>query len=113
MDLIITVKTLNKTHIQSIKNVFTITGCNDLLICLKKPKMIIDYIEGSSKKATIDKYSINSKKAIIESILFVITNFNINLTDNVKEKYKDYFNILKIKSSEKTERKKIILILMY
>ena len=102
-----------KTHIQNIKNVFYVTESNDLLKCLKKPKIIIDYIDNSLKKTTGKSYSINSKKGLIESIVFVITKLNIKLPEKIRQKYTVYFNVLKIKSNEQTENKKIILTLMY
>ena len=65
------------------------------------------------KKTSGESYSINSKKGLIESIVFVITKLNIKLPEKIRQKYTDYFNVLKIKSNEQTENKKIILTLMY
>ena len=92
------------THINNIKTFFRITDCNDFTKCLKHFQKIVDFLENTISNRG-DVYSTNSKKVFTESILLVITTLNLNVPKTVIQKYKDYFNLLKIKSSNETDEK--------
>jgi hypothetical protein len=58
------------------------------------------------------KYSVNSIKGFIQSIIFCITHCNIDITDEVKNKYKSWFEIYKMESrdaNELNQKNKIII----
>lgn len=96
-----------KNYINNIKTVFDITECNDLLKCLTYFNKIINYIDNAYTKTTGNKYSINSKKQYVQSIVFIIDHLPINISKPVRQKYLDYFNELKILSNEQTENNKL------
>lgn len=100
----------DKTRIKykrDITLVFRITGCENLGLCLKTFNKIKTSIENA--KQTIDPskgYAINTKKGYVQSILFVIDKFNIPILDSIKKKYNEWFDVLKIESSEQTQDRK-------
>ena len=63
-----------KTHIQNIKNVFYVTECNDLLKCLKKPKIIIDHIDNSLKKQVVKVIQSIPKKDLLKVLYLLLLN---------------------------------------
>jgi hypothetical protein len=100
--------TFNK-YKNDIKRVMQITGCNDIIACLKKSKEIIDYINNSIKpnKEEIEPYAVNSKKSMYQSILVVIDKLKLKID---KEPYSNQFEIYKIKSDDegKIKNKNIV-----
>ena len=92
------------THMRNIKTFFKITDCNDLNKCLKNFKRIVNFFDTHISN-TGDIYSTNSKKVFVESILLVIDNLNLTVSQSLKQKYRDYYNLLKIKSSDEADKK--------
>jgi hypothetical protein len=50
-------------------------------------------------------YATNSKKVFVESILLVIDNLDLSVSKSLKQKYRDYYNLLIMKSNEESEEK--------
>ena len=100
-------KTRNK-YKRDITNVFRITGCDNLGLCLKIFNKIKNGIENAKQIADPSTaYSINTIKGYVQSILFCIDTFKIPILDSIKKKYSEWFDILKIESSEQTQDRKI------
>jgi len=92
-------------YLNDIKTFINITDCEQLEICLKKPKEILKLIEEATKKSNGELYSVNSKKGFIQSVLVAITELKIKLPTKTTKMYKDYFESLKIKSSDENSKK--------
>ena len=87
--------------------VFRITQCDDLGSCLKTFNKIKTSIENAKQTADPTKgYAINTIKGYVQSILFVIDTFKIPILDSIKKKYNNWFDVLKIESSEQTKYRK-------
>jgi hypothetical protein len=96
-----------KKYINDIKTVFTITQCPDLGSCLKQFDKIKKELDNAKQKKDPTKdYSINSKKAFIQSIVFIIDKLEIPLDPELRKKYVEYFAVYKVKSSDLTKEKK-------
>ena len=100
------------TYITNTKALFRITGCKDLLKCLKSYNKIINYIKNSDTLQG-DDYSINSKKTLIQTVVYLIDNLDIPITKTIKQKYNDYFDLLKVLSHEQAKKKQDIEILPF
>ena len=100
------------TYITGTKNLFRITGCKDLLKCLKSYNKIINNVKNSDTLQG-EEYSINSKKSVMQAIVFLIDNLDIPITKTIKQKYNDYFDSLKILSHEHAKKKQDIEILPF
>ena len=91
-------------YIRDINIVFRLTGCTELQTCLKTFKKIKKALEESQQIQNPElKYGINSKKGMVQSILFVIDTFKIPLKPDIKKLYSNYFDELKIASSNLTK----------
>jgi hypothetical protein len=83
-----------KTYITDTKRIFKITGCDTIIPCLKKTKMIIDEITNGKYNDT--QYSINTIKQTFQMIVIIIDKFLINNTNfnkNQLTKIKNKINI--------------------
>ena len=94
------------TYITGTKNLFRITGCKDLLKCLKSYNKIINNVKNSDTLQG-DDYSINSKKTLIQTVVYLIDNLEIEISKTIKQKYNDYFDLLKVLSHEQAKKNKI------
>ena len=56
--------------------------------CLKHFKKIVNFFDTHISN-TGDIYSTNSKKVFVESILLVIDNLNLTVSQSLKQKYRD------------------------
>ena len=81
-----------------------ITKCDNILGCLKNPKKMISDINKGKKKDG-ESYAINTQKSLFQTILFLITRLNLNVTKNVKTQYLTVFETLKVKSSDVNKEK--------
>ena len=96
---------------QDFKRLIMITECDNIIKCLKHPKKIISQIE-EGRKSDDTPYSINTKKSLYQTILFLISHFKLNVSSsNIKilmKKFEEY----KVLSSDYTklvsEEKEII-----
>ena len=87
-------------YLNWVKKFMDITDCNNLEKCLTHPKKVLKLLEDSP-------YSINSKKNYIESVLVAITKTNIKLQPKTIAAYKNFFEVLKIKSIEENAKKQV------
>jgi len=92
-----------KTYINSIKQLMRITGCDDLVDCLKDSDKIIDLIENGKKKNGSAGYAVNSKIGLYQVILYIIDSFKLNID---KEPYNKQRLLLKIKDEDRVEANK-------
>lgn len=91
-------------YIRDITTVFRLTDCDDLRNCLKNFKTIKKLLETSKQLQKPDTpYSTNSKKGLVQSILFTIDKFNIPMNAETRKLYNNYFEELKIASSNLTK----------
>jgi len=94
--------TLHK-YLQDFKRLIALTGCENILGCLKKPKEMISKIK-NGKKADGEPYSINTQKSLFQTMLFLITRLNLKVTDNVKKQYLHVFEVYKVKTFGKNSK---------
>ena len=96
-----------KTHVQRMKTFFELTGTDNLEENLIDHVKIIDCIElatyGTKTKKT---YKVNSKKNIMESLLFVLDKCGVLLNVTIRTKYQDYYEKIKIISSDQLQMSK-------
>ena len=91
-------------NIRDISIVFRLTGCDILGTCLKSFKKIKKALEDSPQiQNPTQKYGVNSKRGFVQSILFVLDKFNIQLKPEIRKQYDDYYSELKIESSNITK----------
>lgn len=97
-----------KTYINSIKSFFHLTKCDNFANCLKNFDFVKNAIETGKKKQGDgeQEYSLNSKKGIFQTIVFLIDNLNIKIPNGTKQKYKDFFEAYKLRSKKHTDEKK-------
>ena len=89
------------THKQRMKIFFQLTEIDDMEQDLIDYDNIIDCIEKGTYGKKIKKlYAINSKKNLMESLLFSLDKCCILLDINIRTKYQDYYNKLKIISTD-------------
>lgn len=92
--------TANK-YKQDIKRFVKITGCEDIIKCIKRSDVIISDIE-NGKMNNGNLYSNNTKKGLYQTVLFIIDRFNLNIN---KEPYKKKFEQAKMQSIRDNEEK--------
>lgn len=74
-------------------------------ISFKFPKRVIKKIDEAEKKFSEERYSINSKKLMLQTILKLIGVLDLKLPLKTTQQYLDKFNELKIASQIQTEDK--------
>ena len=89
---------------QDIKRLLVLTQCEDFIKCLKDYKKIIDIINNSTKQNG-DAYSVNTKKALYQMIIYLIDKLNFPISAKIKQKYIQQFEIFKINSNDETIQK--------
>jgi len=87
------------TYISGIRRIKKITGCDDLIECLKNPTELIKKIDES------EEYKINSKKSTLETIVNMIPILNIPLSMRVLQDYKNKRDIYTFQSKQQTDEK--------
>jgi hypothetical protein len=96
-----------KTHITQLNNLVDILDIVDFKKAFLNPKVVIQKIEEATHKHDSSKvYDINSKKTLYASLLKIIDSLSIKLPKKTRQQYEDQFNILKLKSKDKTDEKK-------
>jgi hypothetical protein len=92
----------------NIKSLARILNCSDFNKCLKNAKSVIYKIETAKKKKDPSQlYSLNSKKAIYQSLLKMVDELGIKLSKNAKDAYTHQFNILKTSSIDQTKERMV------
>lgn len=94
--------TLNK-YKQDLKRLILITECENLIQCFKSPREMIERIENGIK-AKGEEYSINTKKSLYQTILFMISHFKLNIPEKHIKTFKNKFEEYKIMSSDQTKQ---------
>jgi hypothetical protein len=87
-----------KNYQTSLKRLFDILQSTDIIKSLKNSKKVIDAIKQTD-------YSVNTVKMLYQTILFINTKFNLNLSKKVFDAYNSQFEEQKIGSKERTEEK--------
>lgn len=113
-----TSKKSEETYRSGVKRLFHLGECsNNIIVCLKKPKSIIDKIQNGMNK---DKpYSISAKKGVFQTILWLLDNiltaesgaFTQPMWAKLKKTYKDQFDLTKTKSyveHENTQQTEVV-----
>ena len=96
-----------KTHVQRMKTFYELTETDNLEESLIDHVKIIDCIEKATYgKITKKTYKVNSKKNIMESLLFVLDKCNVYLDITIRTHYQDYYEKLKIISSDQLQMSK-------
>lgn len=85
-----------KTYVSALNGFIALTQCEDLVACLKKPDDVLKAIEASD-------YSVNSKKKMIQMIVYMIDKYKLSITKKVLDKYRLALDESKIKSDEHTK----------
>lgn len=86
------------------KRLILITGCGNIIQCFKNHKKLIKEIE-NAKQPNGNDYALNTKKSLIQTILFIITHFNLKIPPTAVKAYKNIFEIYKVKSIDATDEK--------
>ena len=95
-----------KTYINNTKNLFDILGTDNILKSLKNSKNVIYKIKTIGMiKDPSKRYGVNSLKQIFQFIVKLITLYNMPLSNNAIEAYKNEFEKLKIESVKQQEEK--------
>jgi hypothetical protein len=95
-----------KTYINNTKNLFDILGTDNILKSLKNSKNVIYKIKTIGMiKDPSKTYGVNSLKQIFQFIVKLITLYNMPLSNNAIEAYKNEFEKLKIESVKQQEEK--------
>ena len=89
-----------KTHIQRMKIIQKLTDFNDLEQDLTNYEKMIDCIENGTYGKNNKLYKNNSKKNLMESLLYCLDNIDIQLDIDIRTKYQDYYDKLKIISND-------------
>ena len=88
-----------KSYLNNCNMVFkAIPECTNIQVCLNKHASVI-------KNITELPYALNSKKAIYQTIVFLIDKLELKISDNIKNQYLDKFSEFKINSKEQTVEK--------
>jgi hypothetical protein len=99
-----TSKKSEETYRSGVKRLFHLGECSNIIVCLKKPKSIIDKIQNGMNK---DKpYSVSAKKGVFQTILWLLDNiltaesgaFTQPMWAKLKKMYKEQFDLTKTKS---------------
>ena len=73
-----------KKYLDDAKTLLRITGCTNLTICLKRSDDIISEIENAKQMKDPSKaYSINTKKGLFQTIVYLIDKLEIPLTEKL------------------------------
>lgn len=95
-----------KVYINNLKTLRDILKCEDFSNCLNDSKKVIQTIETAQKKKNpIGPYSLNTKKAIFQTILRVITILKLNLPKASVEEYTKHFKVYDVKSRDDQKEK--------
>ena len=89
-----------KTHIQRMKIIQRLTDFNDLEQDLLDYEKMIDCIENGTYGKNNKPYMNNTKKNMMESLLYCFDNIDIQLDIDIRKKYQDYYDKLKIISND-------------
>jgi hypothetical protein len=89
---------------QDIKRLMILTECENFIKCLKDYKKIIEIIN-NSKKSNGESYSVNTRKALFQMILFLIDKLKLPISIKVKQQYIQQFEIYKISSNDYSTEK--------
>ena len=95
------------THKQRMKIFFQLTEIDDIEQDLLDYDKIINCMETATYGKKIKKtYAVNSKKNMMESVLFSLDKCDISMAISIRTEYQDYYNKLKIISSDELQIKK-------
>ena len=94
------------TYTTGTKALFHLTNCENLQHCLADFTKIKHLIETGNMKNRTGTYANNSKKGIVQTILFLVDKLNIPISKEVKDEYLILFDVYKLKSKRNTEEKK-------
>ena len=98
-------KTL-KITIGAISTFFGIVGCDNIPSCLETFEEVKHKLETANQKLKkTELYSTNSKILFIRAVLVCITRLKIPIEKNVKDKYLQYFTLLKMQNDRETATK--------
>lgn len=87
-----------KKYLGDLKRLSQIIKCDNFILCFKQHKKILNQINEAN-------YAINTKKSVLQTILFMNTRFKLELPKNSDDAYKREFDILKDKSLAEGEVK--------
>jgi hypothetical protein len=95
-----------KKYLDDAKTLLRITGCTNLTICLKRSDEIIQEIENAKQMKDPSKvYSINTKKGLFQTIVYLIDKLEIPLSAKLKATYVEQFDKYKIESNNEDRNK--------
>jgi hypothetical protein len=96
-----------KKYLDDAKTLLRITGCTNLTICLKRSDDIISEIESATqiKDPSSKAYSVNTKKGLFQTIVYLIDKLEIPLTEKLKKTYLQKFEEYKIESNNEDRNK--------
>ena len=92
-----------KTYKSGLETLIRITGCTDILECLKKPKDLVQKIK-NAKQRNGNPYGVNSLKGLFQLVPFLITHLNLTalLPKKTIDIYKNEFDVSKLNSFDYT-----------
>ena len=98
-------ETTRKTYINNVNMIFkAIPNCENLEKCFNNPK-VVNLAITNLKKSNGGDYSLNSKKALYQGIVFIIDKLGMNVKQKNKQNYLDAFTEKKISSKEQTKER--------
>lgn len=96
-------QTSKKTYINNSKTIYEILDTTNIYKSLKNYKNVIYKLKTISLKNDNKIYSVNSLKLFFQTILKIISLYNLKLSKNATEEYKKEFELLKITSNINNE----------
>jgi hypothetical protein len=91
-------------YTQDIKRLMILTECDNFIKCLKDYKKNIGIIN-DSKKPNGEAYSVNTRKALFQMILYLIDKLQLPISLKIKQQYIQQFDIYKISSNDYSTEK--------
>ena len=89
-----------------VKRIVSLTTEPNLIKCFNNYHVLIPSINAAMKSDT-EPYSINTKSAMTQVVLFLIDKLNLPITNEVKKYYVDNYELLKIKADDEVIEKQI------
>jgi hypothetical protein len=96
----------NKKHISNTKQLFHIFNISDIFTAFKNSDEVLHTLDNASQVSNpTKKYSTNSKYGFIQSILKLITEFKIPVSDKTKQKLADAYESIKLQAVDESNTK--------
>jgi len=102
----------DKTNINNTKQLINILDITDITKAFINSTKVIKKIENATlQRDKTKKYSLNSKKSMYQTILYLLDNFDITVPDKSRKAYKEKHDVCKVQSymdSEEANKEEVM-----